>query len=115
MKDETVGEQTINEKVSKPELTKYQKQAWKFCFMSLESMMKQKQQNDLHVGYKKIKDMNNLCREYRSQMVLSLTKLFTTIQHNQALKKANALHTIHSTTLKNKLMKKVKEILDVDS
>ena len=52
----------------------------------------------MNEGFKKIKDMNNLCREYRAQMLLSLTKLFAVVKHNQTKKKAHAFAQIQTNT-----------------
>ncbi|CAI2374017.1 unnamed protein product [Moneuplotes crassus] len=79
--------------------TNHQKLALKLTFKNLESMMKLKQKENVNDGFKKIKEMNNLCREYRSQMLLSLTKLFSVIKHKQTIQKAQVLNTL-STKVK---------------
>ncbi|CAI2374978.1 unnamed protein product [Moneuplotes crassus] len=68
--------------------------ALKLTFKNLERMVQLRHREHLHEGFKKIKDMNNLCREYRSQMLLSLTKLFSVIKHKQTIHKSQALNIL---------------------
>ena len=99
--DDYVGVQTLNEREKEP-LTQYQQTAWKMSCMSLENIFRSKRRAELLEGYKKIRDMNSLCREYRSQMLLSLTKVFSVLKHKQTLQKSQAFHAISRTGVNSK-------------